>query len=234
MTKKVLITGSSSGIGKTIAETLINKGYMVIQTGRRELADKANYIKCDLSLLENVKILYNQVKKDFLGIDILINNAGYYNYLPVEKTDENEIIKMFNTNFLSHYYLTSLFVPYMKENKFGRIINISSISGVLGEANASLYSSTKSAFYGFSKSLALELAQYNITVNSISPGWVETPLTESALNEEEKNETLDVIPQKRFVKPVEIANLVNYLISDEAKGITGQNINLCAGLTCGC
>ena len=234
MKKKVLITGSSSGIGKIIAETLINKGYMVIQTGRRELADQANYIKCDLSLLENVKILYNQVKKDFLGIDILINNAGYYNYLPVEKTDENEIIKMFNTNFLSHYYLTSLFVPYMKENKFGRIINISSISGVLGEANASLYASSKSAFYGFSKSLALELAQYNITVNSISPGWVETPLTENALNEEEKNETLDIIPQKRFVKPVEVANLVSYLIKDEAKGITGQNINLCAGLTCGC
>ena len=122
----------------------------------------------------------------------------------------------------------------MKDNGFGRIINISSISGVVGEANASLYSSTKSAFFGFTKSLALELAQYNITVNSISPGWVETNLAENALNEEEKKETIDIIPQKRFVEPVEIANLVKYLISNEAKGLTGQNINLCAGLSCGC
>lgn len=232
--KKILITGSSSGIGKKIAETLINKGFEVVCTGRRKIPQQDRYISCDLSSLENVKILYNQVKKDFGGIDILINNAGYYEYCPVEKTEKDEIIKMFNTNFLSHYYLTCLLVPYMKENKFGRIINISSISGVLGEANASLYASSKSAFYGFSKSLALELAQYNITVNSISPGWVETPLSEHALTKEEKDETLDVIPQKRFVEPIEIANLVNYLISDEAKGITGQNINVCAGLTCGC
>ena len=144
------------------------------------------------------------------------------------------IIKVFNSNFLSHYYLTTLVVPYMKQNKFGRIVNIASISGVVGEANASLYAATKSAYYGFSKSLALELAEFNITVNSISPGWVETPLTNGALNDEEKSETLDIIPQKRFIEPVEIANLIKYLISNEAKGITGQNINLCAGLSCGC
>ena len=232
--KKVLITGASSGIGKITAETLINKGFEVIKTGRRNIPQQANYFSCDFSSLENVKILYNSIKKAFGGVDILINCAGEYLYSPIEKTEKEEIIKLFNTDFLSHYYLTSLVVPYMKEQKKGRIINISSISGVLGEANASLYASCKSAFYGFSKSLALELAQYNITVNSISPGWVETPLTDNALNDEEKKETLDVIPQKRFVEPIEIANLALYLISDEAKGITGQNINLCAGLTCGC
>lgn len=232
--RKVLITGSSSGIGKNIAETLIKSGYEVIQTGRRDIPSLKNYVKADLSDINNVKILYNAIKSEFSCVDILINNAGEYLYSPIEKTDEDKIIKIFNSNFLSHYYLTSLIVPDMKEKKFGRIINISSISGVLGEAFASLYASSKSAFYGFSKSLALELAQYNITVNSISPGWVETPLTDNALNEEEKNETLDIIPQKRFVEPIEISNLVKYLISNEAKGITGQNINICAGLTCGC
>ena len=232
--KKVLITGASSGIGKIMAETFINKGFEVFQTGRREIPQVANYKSCDFSSLENVKILYNTIKTEFGGIDILINCAGEYLYSSVEKTKKEDIIKLFNTNFLSHYYLTSLVTFDMKKNNFGRIINISSISGVLGEANASLYASTKSAFYGFSKSLALELAQYNITVNSISPGWVETPLTENALSKEEKEETLDVIPQKRFVEPVEVANLALYLASDEAKGITGQNINLCAGLTCGC
>lgn len=232
--RRVLITGASSGIGKNIAETLIKSGYEVIQTGRRDMPSLKNYIKADLSDINNVKILYNTIKSEFSYVDILINNAGEYLYSPIEKTDKEKIIKIFNSNFLSHYYLTSLIVPDMKEKNFGRIINISSISGVLGEACASLYSSSKSAFYGFSKSLALELAQYNITVNSISPGWVETPLTDNALSEEEKNETLDIIPQKRFVEPIEISNLVKYLISNEAKGITGQNINICAGLTCGC
>lgn len=231
--KNVLITGSSSGIGKIAAEKLKAEGYNVFQTGRKKL-DIENYLSIDLSDPKNVNKLYNYVKENFGDIDILINNAGQYLYSPIEKTDIKETEKIFNINFLSHYYLTSLIVPYMKNNGFGRIINISSISGVVGEANASLYSSTKSAFFGFTKSLALELAQYNITVNSISPGWVETNLAENALNEEEKKETIDIIPQKRFVEPVEIANLVKYLISNEAKGLTGQNINLCAGLSCGC
>ena len=232
-TKKVLITGSSGGIGKVTAETLLNAGYQVFKTGSRELKEK-NYFSADLSSLENVKKLYNYVKENFGDIDILINNAGEYVYSPIDKMKPDEIIQIFNSNFISHYYLTSLVVPYMKQKKFGRIVNIASISGVVGEANASLYSATKSAYFGFSKALALELAEYNITVNSISPGWVETQLTENALSEEEKKETLDVIPQKRFVEPVEVANLIKYLISDNAKGITGQNINLCAGLSCGC
>ena len=231
--KNVLITGSSSGIGKIAAEKLKAEGYNVFQTGRKKL-DIENYLSIDLSDPKNVNKLYNYVKENFGEIDILINNAGEYLYSPIDKIKLDETIKIFNSNFISHYYLTSLVVPYMKQKKFGRIVNIASISGVVGEANASLYSATKSAYFGFSKSLALELAEYNITINSISPGWVETPLTNAALNEQEKMETLDVVPQKRFVEPVEIANLIKYLISDSAKGITGQNINLCAGLTCGC
>lgn len=231
--KNVLITGSSSGIGKIAAEKLKAEGYNVFQTGRKKL-DIENYLSIDLSDPKNVNKLYNYVKENFGEIDILINNAGEYLYSPIDKMKLDETIKIFNSNFISHYYLTSLVVPYMKQKKFGRIVNIASISGVVGEANASLYSATKSAYFGFSKSLALELAEYNITINSISPGWVETPLTNAVLNEQEKMETLDVVPQKRFVEPVEIANLIKYLISDSAKGITGQNINLCAGLTCGC
>ena len=231
--KNILITGSSSGIGKVAAETLKAEGYRVFQTGRK-LLDIENYISINLSDPNNVNKLYNYVKENFGDIDILINNAGEYVYSPIDKMKPDEIIQIFNSNFISHYYLTSLVVPYMKQKKFGRIVNIASISGVVGEANASLYSATKSAYFGFSKALALELAEYNITVNSISPGWVETQLTENALSEEEKKETLDVIPQKRFVEPVEVANLIKYLISDDAKGITGQNINLCAGLSCGC
>lgn len=123
----------------------------------------------------------------------------------------------------------------MKKNKWGRIINIGSISGNMGEGNATLYSATKSALLGLTKSLALEVARDNITVNLINPGWVKTALADKAMQEGiSEEENLDIIPQKRFIEPYEIANLVKYLISDEAKGLTGQAINLCAGLSVGC
>ena len=105
----------------------------------------------------------------------------------------------------------------------------------MGEANASAYSATKASLIGLSKAVGLELAQYGITVNTINPGWVDTELGNSSIEDSEfsKDEILDCIPQKRFVSPHEIAALVKYLISDEAKGITGQSINLCAGLSVG-
>jgi NAD(P)-dependent dehydrogenase (short-subunit alcohol dehydrogenase family) len=146
----------------------------------------------------------------------------------------DEINNLLDVNFKSSYILSSLVVSEMKKKKWGRIINIGSISGVVGEANATLYSATKSAFNGFTKALALEVAMDNITINTINPGWVETPLAQNSLNSEEYQEVMEIIPQKRFVEPIEVAKLCEYLITDNAKGITGQSINLCAGLTCGC
>ena len=123
----------------------------------------------------------------------------------------------------------------MKEKKFGRIINIGSISGVVGEGNAALYSMTKASLMGLTKALALELAEYNITVNTINPGWVDTNLidNDNLKSEFSEQEILDMIPQRRFVHPDEVARMCEYLISDSAKGITGQGINICAGLTLG-
>ena len=126
-------------------------------------------------------------------------------------------------------------IPNMKNKKFGRIVNIGSISGVMGEANACLYSATKAGLIGLTKSTALELAEFGITVNTINPGWVDTELGNASIEDSEfsKEEILDCIPQRRFVAPVEIAGMVEYLISDKAKGVTGQSINLCAGLSVG-
>ena len=123
----------------------------------------------------------------------------------------------------------------MKKQGFGRIINIGSISGVMGEANASLYSATKAGLIGATKALALELAEHGITVNTINPGWVNTDLGNSSCEDGAftKDEIIDCIPQKRFVEPIEIAGMVKYLVSEEAKGVTGQSINLCAGLSVG-
>ena len=123
----------------------------------------------------------------------------------------------------------------MKKKRWGRIVNIGSISGIIGEANASLYSMTKSAYTGMTKALALELAADGITVNTINPGWVDTEMGKKSVNDSEFSyeENIETIPQRRFIEPVEIAHLVNYLISDGAKGLTGQSISLCAGLSCG-
>lgn len=231
--KNILITGATSGIGKEIA-SLLSKENDVFLAGRRKL-DKVNYYACDLVDMFEIETLYNKAVEYFNSeIDILINCAGQYCYKPIEKMSFDEISYLLDVNFKSAYILSSLVVLGMKKNKWGRIINIGSISGVVGEANASLYSATKSAFSGFTKALALELAQYNITVNQINPGWVDTPLAQNALSKEEYQEVIDITPQKRFVEPFEIAKLCEYLISDSAKGITGQGINVCAGLSCGC
>lgn len=231
--KNILITGATSGIGKEIA-SLLSKDNDIFLTGRRKL-DKVNYYPCDLVDMFEIETLYNKAVEYFNSdIDILINCAGQYCYKPIENMTFDEISYLLDVNFKSAYILSSLVLKGMKKNKWGRIINISSISGVVGEANASLYSATKSAFSGFTKALALEVATYNITVNQINPGWVDTPLAQEALSKEEYQEVIDVTPQKRFVEPIEIAKLCEYLISDSAKGITGQGINICAGLSCGC
>ena len=182
-----------------------------------------------------IETLFNKACEYFNSpIDILINCAGQYIYKPIEKMTFDETSYLLDVNFKSAYILSTLIIPDMKKKNWGRIINIGSISGMVGEANATLYSATKSALSGFTKALALEVAQNNITVNQINPGWVETPLAQNALSESEKQEVIDITPQKRFVTPIEVAKLCEYLISDEARGITGQGINLCAGLSCGC
>ncbi len=167
----------------------MKEGYKTFGCGRRKL-DKENYLRIDISTQQACVELFKCAKKYLGKIDILINNAGYYIYSPIEKTPQKDIEYLTNLNFLAPYYLSALAIEDMKKNKWGRIINIGSISGNMGEGNASLYSATKSALLGLTKSLALEAAQDNITVNLINPGWVKTPLAQSAMQDgisEEEN-----------------------------------------------
>lgn len=230
----ILVTGASRGIGKAIAKNLITLGQNVFVSARNEelLKEYKNYCVCDLA--NGIEKLGEYIKAN--EIDVLVNNAGEYIYSAIENMTYEQIEHITKVNFEAPMYLISKAIPYMKLKKWGRIINIGSISGVMGEANASLYSATKSALFGATKALALELAEYGITVNTINPGWVDTEMGNSSAEDGEftKDEIVECIPQRRFVSPIEIAGMVKYLISDEAKGVTGQSINLCAGLTCGC
>lgn len=232
----ILVTGASRGIGKTIAKSLQNYGNVYVTARSEEkLKEFGNemYFVCDLSKEEDLLKLgdFIQEKK----IDILVNNAGEYTYCGIEDTEISKLNEILSINLKAPIYLMHSAVPHMKENKFGRIINIGSISGVMGEAYASMYSATKAGLIGLSKATGLELAEFGITVNTINPGWVDTELGKSSIEDSEfsEEEILESIPQRRFVKPEEIAGLVKYLISEEAKGITGQSINICAGLSVG-
>lgn len=230
----ILVTGASKGIGRIIAEEMKPIGNVFVSGRNKEALEKLNakdYCVCDLA--QNPEILGDFIEKN--SIDILINNAGEYIYGAIETMKLEDIERIHRTNLIAPAYLISRAVPYMKSKNSGRIINIGSISGVMGEANASLYSSSKAGLLGLTKALALELAEHNITVNTINPGWVDTELGNESIEQSDftKEEILDCIPQKRFVTPEEVANLVKYLITSEAKGITGQGINLCAGLSVG-
>ncbi|MBP7211606.1 SDR family oxidoreductase [bacterium] len=242
MPKKVFVTGATRGIGKAIATMFSQKSdYEIYITGRNKellnevfneigakgffVADLAN--KADL---ENLKIELSKIEPD-----ILVNNAGEYIYGGIEKMGYEEILHIFETNLIAPVNLISATVESMKRKKWGRIVNIGSISGVMGEAYASLYSGSKSGLIGMTKALALEVASDNITVNTINPGWVETELGMESVEESEFSleETVETIPQKRFVQVEEVAGMVEYLCGEKAKGVTGQSINLCAGLSVG-
>lgn len=228
----ILVTGATRGIGKAIA---LNLDGNIFVAGRNEELLKCyqNYCVSDLSTLEGLEKLGSYIESN--KIDVLINNAGEYIYSPIEGVNYNQIEHITRVNLEAPLYLISKAVPYMKSQNFGRIINIGSISGVMGEACASLYSATKSGLIGASKALGLELAEFGITVNTVNPGWVDTDLGNASAEEGEfsKSEIVECIPQKRFVAPEEVAAMVKYLISPEAKGVTGQSINLCAGLSVG-
>ena len=232
----ILVTGASKGIGKVIAETLNAYGSVYVTARNEDLLKQVKcfgYFVCDLSDEENLIKLGDFIEQK--QIDILINNAGEYVYSSVDEVELDKLNHILAINLKAPIYLMTRAVSNMKNQKFGRVINIGSISGVMGEANACLYSATKAGLIGLTKSTALELAEFGITVNTINPGWVDTELGNASIEDSEfsKDEILECIPQRRFVSPDEVAGMVEYLISDKAKGVTGQSINLCAGLSVG-
>ena len=236
MNKIVLVTGASRGIGLEVAKLFSKEGYKVIGTSRGDfnLGDligdsSAMSVQLDLMSKESINDLFEDLKSKDTLPSVLINNAGITKdqlFLRMKDKDWDEVIE---TNLNGLFRVTKAFIKPMVKNKFGRVINISSVAGLMGNSGQVNYSSSKSAMIGFSRSLAKELGSRNITSNVVAPGFIETDMT-TFLNDDEKIEVSKNIPMKRFGTVEDVAKCIVFLASDKANYITGQIISVDGGL----
>ena len=236
MSKIVLVTGASRGIGLEAAKHFSKEGYKVIGSSRGDFNlgeligdESAISVQLDLISKESIQNLFADLKSEDLLPSVLVNNAGITKdqlFLRMKDEDWDDVIE---TNLNGLFRVTKAFIKPMVKNKFGRIINISSVAGLMGNSGQANYSSSKSAMVGFSRSLAKELGSRNITSNVVAPGFIETDMT-TFLNDDEKVEVSKNIPMKRFGTVQDVAKCIVFLASDEANYITGQTISVDGGL----
>ena len=236
MSKIVLVTGASRGIGLEAAKHFSKEGYKVIGSSRGDFNlgeligdDSAISVQLDLMSKQSIKNLFADLKSEDLLPSVLVNNAGITKdqlFLRMKDEDWDDVIE---TNLNGLFRVTKAFIKPMVKNKFGRVINISSVAGLMGNSGQVNYSSSKSAMVGFSRSLAKELGSRNITSNVVAPGFIETDMT-TFLNDDEKVEVSKNIPMKRFGTVQDVAKCIVFLASDEANYITGQTISVDGGL----
>ena len=237
MKKNALITGATGGIGLAIVKVLSKKFNLILVARNEkkldEISSKNNSIlkcmKCDLSDVNEIKVLTEKIIKDKINVDILVNNAGINNdslFLRMNSDKWEDVIK---TNLTSNFHLTNQISKLMIKQRWGRIINITSVVGHTGNLGQANYSASKAGIIGMSKSIALELAKRNITVNCISPGFIESNMTD-LLSENQKESILKKIPLESIGSPYDVAYCVNFLASEESRYITGETIHVNGGL----
>ena len=239
--KNSVVTGASQGIGEAIAVELSRFGAEVILVDVQEekLGDvasrisdnggKASIFCADVSRLEQVQEIVEEVIQNHQKVDHLINNAGITRDNLLMRMNEEEWDSVLAVNLKGVFNFSKALIRHMINNRHGRIVNISSVVGQMGNPGQCNYSASKAGVIGFTKSLAREVASRNITVNAIAPGYIDTPMTKD-LPESVKKAFIDLIPAKRFGTVEEIARAVKFLLSDEASYITGQVINVNGGL----
>ena len=234
--KIVFITGVSRGIGLEIAKCFLNDGYFVIGTSRSNFnlgeaidSDHCLHIPLDVTDRDQVKNCMEQIKTQEKIPNVLINNAGITKdqlFLRMKDEDWDEVI---NSNLTGVFNITKLFIKSMMKDRSGKIINISSVAGLMGNPGQVNYSSSKAGLGGFTRSLAKEVAARNITVNCIAPGFIETDMTNHFKSDELDN-ILKTIPANKMGNPQDIANLALFLASSSGDYITGQTISVDGGL----
>ena len=238
--KTVIITGGTRGIGKSLVKIFNDVGANVIITGTK----KYNSVNFDL-LKNNSRIQYNQLDylseksvkqfihlvRDLDRVDVLINNAGVNKIDNISEISVDDWDWINTINLKGPFLLTQAVSENMKKQESGKIINIASIFSVISKVKRAVYSATKWGLVGFTKAVALELAPFNIQVNAVSPGFVDTDLTRNILGLENMKQLEETIPQGRLANPDEIANVVLFLCSDQNTYITGQNIVVDGGVT---
>ncbi|MHC5306807.1 3-oxoacyl-[acyl-carrier-protein] reductase [Bartonella sp. LJL80] len=236
--RKALITGATGGIGEAIARAFHAQGAIVGLHGTRveklqELADSLGentfVFPANLSDRAAVKELAERAEKEMDGVDILVNNAGITRdglFVRMSDEDWDDVLAV---NLSSVFTLTRELTHPMMRRRFGRIINISSIVGVIGNPGQTNYCATKAGVIGFSKSLAQEIASRNVTVNCIAPGFIESAMTDK-LNDKQKETIMSAIPMKRMGTSADVAAAAVYLASDEAAFVTGQTMHVNGGM----
>ena len=242
MNKVACITGATRGIGKQIAITLAKNGYDIVVNYKTENDDlietkkeiESQNVKClalqgDVSKFEDCESIAKEIIDKFGKIDVLVNNAGITKDMLLMRMKEEDFKQVIDVNLMGTFNMTKSVIGYMMKARTGRIINLSSVVGIIGNAGQTNYSASKAGIIGFTKSLAKEVASRNILVNAIAPGFIETNMTE-VLKEEVKEEIAKSIPLKRMGKVEDVANLVKFLSSEESSYITGQVIHVDGGM----
>ena len=242
--KVVVVTGASRGIGKEVALKYAENGYNVainyvsdktnVEELEKEFKEKgaeALIVKADVSKSEQVQEFIKAVIEKYGKIDVLVNNAGITRDMLLMRMKEEDFDKVIEINLKGTFLVTKEVVPYMMKKRDGKIISLSSVVGVTGNAGQCNYSASKAGIIGFTKSIAKELASRNIRANAVAPGFIDTDMT-NVLSDEVKENINKQIPMRRMGTAREIANVVYFLGSEESSYITGQVINIDGGMVC--
>lgn len=242
MSKVALVTGATRGIGKQIAITLAKEGYDIainyrkdneeLQNTKKEIEStgrKCLVVQGDVSSFEDSEKFVKEVLEEYGQIDVLVNNAGITRDGLLMRMKKEDFESVLDTNLVGTFNVTRNVIGAMTKARSGRIINVSSVVGVSGNAGQTNYSASKAGIIGFTKSLAKEVASRNILVNAVAPGFIETSMTE-VLKDEQKENIAKTIPLKRMGKVEDVANVVKFLASEDSSYITGQVINIDGGM----
>ncbi len=235
--KVALVTGASRGIGKAIASQLKTLGATVIGTATSqngadnisEYLGAGNGLVLNVTDNDSIKALFETIKANHGGVDILVNNAGITRDNIMMRMKDDEWDDIINTNLSSVYRISKAVLRPMMKARTGRIINIGSVVGTMGNAGQVNYATAKAGLLGFTKSLAREVASRGITVNTVAPGFIDTDMTQT-LSDEQKEGIFAQVPANRLGKPEEIANAVAFLASDAAAYITGETLHVNGGM----